>query len=122
MDVLIIDDDHQVRKTLGKMLEQAGFMVTDVDNGLAALAALREQTYRAILCDVQMDFLEGPRFYDELRAEQPDLVNRIVFVTGNAGEPTVRAFLAETGRPVVSKPVDAAGLVRVVREVVDRHR
>lgn len=122
MDVLIIDDDDQVRKTLGKMLEQAGFMVASVDNGLAALAALREQTYRAILCDVKMQFLEGPRFYDELLAEQPDMVRRMVFVTGNAGEPAVRSFLAETGRPVVLKPVDAARLVRVVREVVDRNQ
>lgn len=120
MDVLIIDDDDQVRKTLGKMLEKGGFMVTGVDNGLGALALLRQHEYRAIICDVQMPFLGGRQFFDELSTERPDLARRVLFVTGNAEDPKVRKFLDGTGRPFLSKPVSGDVLVTLVREVAER--
>ncbi len=121
-DVLIVDDDAAVRSTLTKMLEQAGFMVIAVDNGLAALAELREERIRAIVCDIQMPFLEGRRFYDELAGINPAMANRVVFVTGFGKDEEIRRFIERTGRPVVHKPVDITELVNVVRSIIEQGR
>jgi CheY-like chemotaxis protein len=120
VDVLIVDDDDAVRHAFSRALERAGFMVTAVDNGLAAVAELHEQDYRAIVCDIHMPFLEGRSFYDELTREFPALARRVVFATGWVEHDEVGPFLKRSGRPVLSKPVDLAELAEVVRRVADQ--
>ncbi len=119
MDILIVDDDDAVRKTFSRTLERAGFMVTAVDNGLAAFAELQRHHYRAIVCDVHMPFLEGRSFYDELRKDYPQMAQRVVFATGWAEHDEVGPFLKQTGRPVLHKPVDSKDLVATVRAVAE---
>ncbi len=119
-DVLVVDDDDATRNTLKKMLERAGFMVTAVDNGLAAIAELEQQRVTAIVSDIQMPFLEGGRFYDELSSNHPALAERVIFVTGHGGDEHVRELARRSGRPVIHKPVKINELVTAVRAVVDR--
>ncbi|MGD2136092.1 MAG: response regulator [Gemmatimonadales bacterium] len=119
-DVLVADDDQRIAQLHAKLLERAGFMVTVVDNGLAAFAALQQQRYRAIVCDIQMPFLEGTRLYDQIREEFPEAAGRVVFVTGWAHDAETRKFLEQTGQPYLPKPVDFEKLVATVTRVVER--
>ena len=119
-DVLIVDDDAQVGRTHGRILERAGFAVTAAENGLAALAELQQHSFQVILLDVQMPFLEGSAFYDELARLYPGLRRRVIFVTGHAGDTKVQKFLRDTGRPILTKPVEAAALVAAVRQAADQ--
>ncbi len=121
IDVLLVDDEEDVRSTLTKMLEQGGFSVVALDNGLQAIAELQQQPVGAIVTDVLMPFLEGRRFYDELASERPEMAERVVFVTG-AHDDIVREVEERTGRPVLRKPVRAAELVRTVRAVFKQSR
>lgn len=120
MDVLIVDDDDDIRRTFTRALERAGYMVTVVENGLAAFAELQQHQYSAIVCDIHMPFLEGRSFYDELVAHYPQMAPRVVFATGWADQDEVADFLKQTGRPVLRKPVDFKQLVKTVRWVAER--
>ena len=120
MDVLIVDDDEDVRRTFSRALERAGYMVTAVENGLAAIAELHQQSCSVIVCDIHMPFLEGRTFYDEILKDYPQMAQRVVFATGWAEQDEVAAFLKRTGRPVLRKPVDVKHLVEMVRGVADR--
>jgi two-component system C4-dicarboxylate transport response regulator DctD len=117
MDVLIIDDDADVRRTHSRLLERAGFMVRTVENGLAAIAELQQHRFRVIHLDIQMPFLEGERFYDELLKQYPKAAKRVVFVTGYADAPEIQPLLEHAGRPVLRKPVNARELVEVTKRV-----
>jgi CheY-like chemotaxis protein len=119
VDVLIVDDDGAVRRVYTKALERAGFMVGAVDNGLAAFVELQEHSFRAIVCDIRMPFLEGRKLYEQLVADMPQLAERTVFVTAAGSEEPIRRFLAKTGRPVLHKPVELADLVAAVRVLVE---
>ncbi len=120
-DVLVVDDDDATHKTLTKMLERAGFMVTAADNGLAAVAELGQQRVGAIVSDIQMPFLKAGRFYDELSSNHPALAERVIFVTGHGGDEHVRELARPSGRPVIHKPVNISELVSSVRVIVDRN-
>ncbi len=120
IDVLLVDDEEGVRSTLAKMLEQGGFSVVAVNNGLQAVAELQQQPFGAIVTDILMPFLEGRRFYDELASERPEMTERVVFVTGWSDDKQVRAIAERTGRPVLRKPVRAQELVGAVREVFEQ--
>ena len=42
MDVLIVDDDHNIREMLGLVLEDAGHTVRVASDGLEAMVAIEE--------------------------------------------------------------------------------
>lgn len=115
MDVLLVDDDPGVRQAVGKALGRAGFEVTAVDNGLAALAAVQTHSFGVVVTDIRMDFLDGMRLYQELDAEFPELKERVVFVSAWSEDPEVDAFVHRTGRPLLRKPFELADLLALVR-------
>ncbi len=115
MDILIIDDDRSVRSALLKAFERAGYMAEAVESGLAAVAALQQRSYRVIVCDIRMPFLDGVSFYDELNESDPETARRVVFVTAFAKEPTVHAFLERTSNVVLEKPFELDELLAVVK-------
>ena len=88
-----------------------------VDDDLAAFAELQQQTYKAIICDVAMPFLEGRRFYDELKAANPEQAERVIFVTGAVSDPNIEKYLEDSRQPFLGKPVPIADLVKAVRDV-----
>ncbi len=120
MDVLLVEDEPGTRKTYTKLLERAGFRVNAVENGLAAIAELNEHSFRAIVVDVGLPFLEGRKLYNELVDSYPAMAKRVIFVTGNVSDEEVHRFLEETGRPFLGKPASATELVKVVRRTADR--
>jgi len=120
MDILIVDDDEDVRRTFTRALERAGYMVCAVENGLAAFAEIQRHPFRAIVCDVHMPFLPGQSFYDELLRDYPHIAGRVVFATGWTEHDEVGLFLERTGRPVLRKPVNLKKLVATIRAVADR--
>ena len=117
-DVLLIEDDPSVRLALGKGLEQAGLKVLGVGSAAAALASLKQQPVRAIVCDLILPDREGTSFYEQLKEQHPELAGRVLFLTGWAGDEKVRKLLDYTGRPYLAKPVDLKVLVEAVRKIM----
>ncbi len=115
MEVLLVDDDPAVRQAVGKALGRAGFEVTAVDNGLAALVAIQTHSFGVVVTDIRMDFMDGIRLYRELEAEYPELQERVVFVSAWSKDPEVDAFVQRTGRPLLGKPFELAELLDLVK-------
>jgi CheY-like chemotaxis protein len=65
--VLVVDDDPDVRGVLRRMLEKAGYRVAEAEHGRAALARLAEATPDLVLLDLMMPEMDGFEFLDELR-------------------------------------------------------
>jgi CheY-like chemotaxis protein/predicted RNA-binding Zn-ribbon protein involved in translation (DUF1610 family) len=115
-EVLLVDDDPAVRRAVGNALSHAGFEVTSVDNGLAALAALQEHAFAVVVSDIRMQYLDGIRFYRELEAEYPELRQRVVFVTAWPRDPDLDALVERSGRPLLRKPFELRDLLDVVKD------
>jgi two-component system NtrC family sensor kinase len=115
VQILLIDDDDAVRGALARTMEQAGWTVTAVADGGAALAALKAGTFDAIVCDLILPEREGTSLYEEIRETFPHMSERVVFVTGWSRDSNARTLLAHTGRPVLPKPVEPELLLRTVR-------
>src|SRR5262245_19486753 len=86
------------------MLGVHGHTVDTVANGAMALQQLRERTYDLIVSDLEMPVLDGCGLYRELERARPNLLGRIVFLTGKSEDPVWRRFLSDTGALCVSKP------------------
>ena len=113
--VLIVDDDQAICRAYTQLLEREGFAVSAVHSGLAGLAAVQQQRYDVVLCDLEMAFLKGLGFYEEVRNEFPEQAKRVVFVTGFTPDDQTRKVLERSGRPMLHKPVEFTELIAAVR-------
>ncbi len=59
MRILIADDERAIRRALREIFEFEGYSVDEVENGEAALVALRKKEYVAIFCDIKMPHVDG---------------------------------------------------------------
>ena len=117
MKILVVEDTAEVQRSLTRVLERAGHQVVVAENGLEALAQLGAGTFEAVVCDLALPFLQGNRFYAQLRDDYPALAQRTVFVTGFTGDASAEKFLKGTGQPYLSKPFEASELLAALESV-----
>ena len=118
--VLVVDDEPWVAEILARMLEADGHGVDIAANGAIALERVRAQRYDLIVCDLRMPDLDGPGFYERLEREMPELLARVVFISGSAMTPTVEQFLDKTGAPFLNKPFTMEDVREGTRPVLER--
>jgi CheY-like chemotaxis protein len=114
--ILIIDDDPIVAKALRRWLR--GHEVDVCCSGAEAIARCQTTDYDLIFCDVMMPFLSGAEVHQQLSRLRPEVVPRIVFVTGGTFTPQVTDFMAIVTNRVLEKPVDRKTLASVLASVV----
>jgi DNA-binding NtrC family response regulator len=114
--ILIVDDEISMRSALRGFFDRAGFGVAEAASADEALRYLRDaMPADAVVSDVLMPGLSGLDFYDSLRQAAPHLANRVVFLTGVAGDPRVHAHIEQRGVPLISKLDDLRLVVDAVR-------
>jgi PAS domain S-box-containing protein len=117
--LLVVDDEPAMRTAIGNFLASLGHGVTVAAGGMEARALLTSNEYDVVLLDLRMPDLGGDTLYRELVERDPRHAGRVVFVTGDTHNAQARRFLAEAGRPSVSKPFHLDDLATVVAGVAD---
>jgi signal transduction histidine kinase/DNA-binding NarL/FixJ family response regulator len=108
--LLIVDDDAMVLSALRRRLRRRYDVVT-VLGGVEALALLNaDSNFDSIICDLMMPKVDGKSFYDAVRQDNPELAERIVFMSGGAFTPRLRKFAASVSNPVLQKPISREDL------------
>lgn len=114
--ILIVDDEAGIMSALAFLLGRDGYVVNTASNGRLALEKIEEQAYDLILCDLRMPELDGPGLYRELERRAPDLLKRMIFLTGDTLSSETTIFLKSADMPYLSKPFRAADVRRVVQQ------
>jgi two-component system chemotaxis response regulator CheY len=74
-DVLVVDDDSDVRWTVAEILRSAGFTVAEAEDGEIALGLLSTGTYRMVLLDMRMPRRDGASLIEALGDVPPVIVH-----------------------------------------------
>ncbi|MCW8956413.1 MAG: sigma-54 dependent transcriptional regulator [Gammaproteobacteria bacterium] len=69
-DILIVEDDINLREALADTLQFAGYSVALAEHGQHALACMNEQSFRLIISDVQMQPMDGMELLSSIRQQQ----------------------------------------------------
>jgi DNA-binding response OmpR family regulator len=120
--ILVADDDPDIRDLVAFKLEQAGFDVTAVDNGLAALDAARALPPDLVVLDVMMPGMSGIDVCRELRADGATASLPIILLTARAQEGDVEVGFGAGADDYVVKPFSPRELVSRVEAVLARMR
>lgn len=106
--VLVIDDEESILQMVREALGQSGYDVDVASDGESALRHLQKGSYDLALCDLKMPGLNGQQVYERVRATNPKLSERMIFITGDVVNERTRAFLRERNKVCLTKPFSLA--------------
>ena len=104
--VLLIDDDEGVLAVLGKVLRSMELELDVAHTGREAALKLGREDYDLILSDIRMPDLDGTKLFEFLDQNLPEYRARVIFLTGDTGNPETMDFLQKSNCPYLTKPVE----------------
>jgi two-component system, OmpR family, phosphate regulon response regulator PhoB len=118
-ELLIVDDDHNIRDMLGLVLEDAGHTVRVACDGLEAVVALEQSAPDAMVLDLMMPGLDGHGVLRTMRERDLAGNTRVLVLTCkmHAGE-FIEAWQLGADE-YVTKPVDPFVLVGKLDALID---
>jgi PAS domain S-box-containing protein len=120
LHVLIVDDEPLVARSLLRILERE-HEVEVADRARKALDRIAGGgRFDVVVCDLMMPDVSGMAFYDEVGILDPELRERIVFVTGGAFIEAASEFLDRVANLRLEKPLDPDVLRETVRRFTPR--
>ncbi|HEX7858556.1 MAG TPA: response regulator transcription factor [Sphingobium sp.] len=108
LNVLIVEDDHDLAETLAAQMENFGHRSTLVDNGQKALAVVGDDAFDVMILDRVMPVMDGVTVLQHLRAANLNLPVLMLTAFGKANQ-KVEGLEAGADDYVV-KPIDALEL------------
>lgn len=79
-NILLVDDDKFILKSIGNTLEKSGYTVTQADSGLKALELIQKQDFDLVLTDLIMDTVDGIEVLKRTKEINPETI--VIILTG----------------------------------------
>jgi DNA-binding NtrC family response regulator len=117
-NILIIDDEKSIRKTLSEILSYEGYKVDEAADGAEGLKMFKEKQYDAVLCDIKMPKMDGLEFLEKAKEANPDVP--IVMVSGHGNIDTAVEAVKKGAYDYISKPPDLNRLLVTLRNAMDK--
>ena len=102
--ILIADDEDGLRWVLEKGFRGAGYQVTAVKDGTAALREAEAQPFDLILLDIRMPGMDGLTLLGHVRAKRPDA--QVVIMTAHGTVETAIQAMQRGAYDYLAKPFD----------------
>ena len=120
MRILVVDDEDEVRKVLGDMLESANYSVVRARDGQEAIDVYRREadSIDCVLLDLSMPKLDGEEVFHELRKIRSDV--RVILNSGHAEQDILDRFQGAGLAGVVQKPAQMGVLLAKIAEATGR--
>jgi two-component system nitrogen regulation response regulator NtrX len=122
LDVLVVDDEQDIRELVAGVLEDEGYQARSAANSDAALAALAERRPSLVLLDVwlQGSKLDGLELLDEIKRRDPTLP--VLVISGHGNLDTAVAAVRRGAADFIEKPFEAERLLLLVARATETDR
>ena len=117
-DILIIDDEKAIRKTLTEILSFEGYKIDEAADGEEGLKKFKEKSYDVVLCDIKMPKLDGIEFLQKAADTSPDIP--IIMISGHGNIETAVEAVKKGAYDFISKPPDLNRLLITIRNAMER--
>jgi len=117
-DILIIDDEKAIRKTLSEILSFEGYRIDEASDGEEGLKKFRERNYDVVLCDIKMPKIDGIEFLQRAGESNPDIP--VIMISGHGNIETAVEAVKTGAFDYISKPPDLNRLLITIRNAMDK--
>ena len=118
-NILIIDDEKAIRKTLNEILSFEGFKVTEASDGEEGLKLFSAQTFDVVLCDIKMPKMDGIEFLTKATELNPDVP--VIMISGHGTIETAVDAVKKGAYDYISKPPDLNRMLITIRNATERN-
>src|SRR5919205_2611181 len=118
-DILIIDDEKAIRKTLTEILSFEGYKIEEAADGEEGLKKFKEKTFDAVLCDIKMPKIDGLEFLQKAVETNPDVP--IIMISGHGTIETAVEAVKKGAYDFIQKPPDLNRLLITIRNAIERN-
>ncbi len=119
-NVLVVDDDAAMGRSVQRVLAGAGYQVTLVGDGAAAIAATKERPYAVIVSDIHMPGMSGVELLRAVRGYDLDVP--VILMTGEPSVETAMEAVALGALRYIRKPADNSVLLQAVERASQLHQ
>jgi len=121
-NILIIDDEELIIRSLSRLLEKQGFTVLVAKKGEDALAMAEEEDFDLIIADIRMPGMDGvetiQHIHDNLRKNKSKKIPTI-FITGYANKELEQKAMTLKPIAYIYKPFDIPELICQVKKALE---
>lgn len=120
MNILIIDDDSNARKTLGKILKAKGFAVEEAGTGSEAVALCKAKFFNLALIDVRLPDTSGLEVLKAVRGINEDTI--AIMMTGYASLDSSVEAMNKGAYSYLTKPANMDAVLVVIEKGLEKQR
>ncbi len=121
-DILVVDDEEDIRELVAGILEDEGYVVRTAANADDAIAAITSRRPQLVLLDIWLEGsrLDGLALLDVIKADHADLP--VVMISGHGNIETAVAAIKQGAYDFIEKPFNADRLVVVASRAIETLR
>ena len=116
--VLLVDDSGLARRSTRRILEGAGYLVVEAEDGLSALEQYSVEKPDVVLLDLVMKGMYGLEVLTKLRELDP--AARVIVVTADIQTSSRDMVEAAGAAGFISKPIEAERILEIVERTAKR--
>ncbi len=122
LEVLVVDDEADIRDLVSGVLEDEGYAVRSAGDSSAALEAMKDRRPSLVLLDVwlQGSRLDGLQLLQEIKRHDPSLP--VLMISGHGNLDTAVAAIREGAVDFIEKPFEAERLLHLVSRATETER
>src|SRR5258708_27040075 len=121
LPVLPIEDEPAVMSYVRAVLERSGYEVVWSESGVEGLRLLESGEFLGVVSDMRTPGgVNGADVHAWISRNRPELVSRIVFITGDIANEDTAATLQQTGAPCVQKPFGVQQFIAVAEQTMGK--
>jgi two-component system, NtrC family, nitrogen regulation response regulator NtrX len=121
-DILIVDDEADIRELIAGILEDEGYQARLAHNSDAALAAIEERRPSLVILDIwlQGSRLDGLDLLNVIKEKLPDL--QVIIISGHGNIETAVSAIKRGAYDYIEKPFKADRLILVIGRALEAFR
>lgn len=119
-NLLLVEDEENLRETIKLNLELEGYSVTPLDNGMAALKAIKNEYFDLIVLDIMLPEMDGITVCENIRMQNNNIP--ILFLSARNSSVDRIEGLKKGGDDYLTKPFNLEELLLRIEKLVIKNR
>ena len=120
IDILIVDDDPNIRKTFGKILKLRGYNITEAGTSNEAIAIAKTQFFNIVFIDIRMPGASGIEALKGIKRINEETV--IIMVTAYASINSTIDAINNGAYSYITKPVNMDQVLLLINRALEKQK
>lgn len=119
-EVILVDDDVEMRTATAQWFELAGYQVRSYSHAVSALSDIVQGLRGVVVSDVRMPQMDGMQFLEQVNGVDPDIP--VVLITAHGDVTMAVEAMRQGAYDFIEKPFDPERLLDVIRRACEKYR